>query len=171
MAQRSGINRPFSWLKKVMQVTEETSAPSVLSEKVRPTMDVFGWERFQEGPVTENIAGALAADIVLLPVVPEGVLRYVMFASVMHDDPVAGGLTLSIQIRTPVGAGSFDIGIGPAVATPIGPVKMGTDRPFLLQPGQTLLCRTTPAPAAGQRVNNLSYRFVDLDFGEYFPAV
>ncbi len=169
---RGGINRAFSWIKRSLEVTEVTTVPERVLSDVTPTLDIFGWEKLEPlgGAVSENIAGALAADIALLTVVPNDVMRYVMFVSVMHDDPA--GLTLSIQVRTPLpGGGSFDIAIGPATLTPLGPVKLGLERPFLLQPGQLILVRTTPAPAAGQRINNLTARFVDLPLGEYIAPL
>jgi len=167
--QRSGINRGFTWLRKVLQITEETEAPSVLSDIVRPSMDVFGWERLAglvgTPPQTEANQGALAGDSVLLSAVPDDVMRYVIFFSCSHDDPAT--LALSLQIRT----GGFDFGIDPPLlAAPVSPARIGLSRNILIQPGDILLCRSSPAPAAGTRLF-IRYKFVDLDPGEYLPAL
>ncbi len=166
---RSGINRGFTWLRKVLQITEETESPSVLSEVVRPTMDVFGWERLAglvgTPPTTENNQGSLASDIVLLSVVPDGVARYVIYANCGHDDPA--GLQLSLQVRTR----GVDVAIdAAAIGMGIEPVRWGLSRNILLLPGEQLLCRSTPAPAAAQRIF-VRMKFVDLDPGEYLPAL
>ncbi len=167
-AQRSGINRAFSWIKKVMEVTQPTDVPDRLSPLVQPTVDLFGWERYAREGGAEDIAaqGTLALNSVLLAAVPEGVLRYVMFASCSHDDPVAGGLELSIQVRI----GGLDIGITRPVQILASPSRSGVERAFILQPGEQVLCRSNPAPAAGQRLF-VRYRFIDLPVGEYIAPL
>ncbi len=172
MVQRSGINRPFSWMKKVLEITEETEAPSVLSEQVRPVMDLFGWERLSPQGIPDTVTqqGAITTDIVVAPAVPAGIMRLVLLASAFHDDPVAGGLVLSIQVRTtPLGGGTVDIAVGPSRLTEATPVQLGITQKLLLQPGQSLLCRSLTTPTVGDRLT-IRYRFVDLEFGEYLPA-
>jgi len=169
MAQKSGINRGFIWLRKVLQITEETESPSVLSEIVRPTMDVFGWERLAGlvgSPQTITTTGGAATDVVIQLAVPEGVMRFVFFSDVAHDDPVAGGLLLSMQIRI----GGIDIGLDKPFQSLALPARVGLERPILMQPGQQLLARSVPAPAAATSMF-LRYRFVDLDPGEYLPPL
>ena len=168
MAQRSGINRGFMWIRKVLEITEETEVPQVVSEQVRPAIDLFGWDRYTPGhPDDINAQGTLAADSVLLAPVPAGIMRYVIFASCSHNDPVAGGLELSIQVRV---EGALDIGVSRPIQVLANPTRVGIERSILMAPGEVLLCRSNPAPAAGTRIF-IRYRFVDLPFGEYIPPL
>jgi len=172
MAQRSGINRGFMWLRKVLEITEETDSPRVLSEIAQPSVDVFGWQRYSPDPIPGrpddiNAQGTLAADSVLLAAVPADIMRYVIFASMSHSDPVAGGLELSMQVRV---EGALDIGIGRPIQVLANPTRCGIERSILMQPGEVLLARSNPAPAVGTRLF-IRYRFVDLPFGEYIPPL
>ncbi len=166
---RSGINRGFMWLRKVFEVTEETETPQVLSEVAQPIVDTFGWDRYSPNGIPDDInaQGTLAADSVLLAPVPAGIMRYVIFASCSHNDPVAGGLELSMQVR--VGA-ALDIGVSRPIQVLANPTRVGIERPILLAPDELLLCRSNPAPAAGTRLF-VRYRFVDIPFGEYIPPL
>ncbi len=167
MAQRSGINRSLMWLRKVLQITEETDSPRVLSEIAQPSIDLFGWDRLAAGAQGENATGAATSDFVGLTAVPEGTMRYVILASMSHDDPVAGGLSMSFIMRVD----GLDIGIGPpAIGLLAEPVRAGLGRPILMEPGSFLIARSTPAPAVAQAIN-IRYRFVDIDFGEYIAAM
>ncbi len=169
MANRSGINRGFMWIRKAVEITEETDSPRVLSEIAQPTVDLFGWDRYTPDGVPDDInaQGTLATDSVLLAAVPEGIMRYVIFASCSHNDPVAGGLELSMQVRV---AGALDIGVSRPIQVLANPTRTGIERSILMQPGEVLLCRSNPAPAAGTRLF-VRYRFVDLPFGEYIPPL
>jgi len=170
------IKRAFVWLRQTLRITERTTLPGAVLGEIRPTIDTFGWDRRSpqpsgvgNGPINENAQGGLAADTVLLSIVPAGIMRYVLYLSYSHDDPAAN-LALSVQIRTG-GPATIDIGLDPQVtdAAP-NPVRQGFNRPLLLEPGTRLLLRSSPAPAAGQRLF-IRYRFVDLDFGEYIQAL
>ncbi len=165
---RSGINRALMWLRKTLQITEETEAPQILSEILRPTIDVFGWQRWSpEGiPDREIATGALATASVELDAVPAGIMRYYMFVSGSHNDPVGGGLDLALICR----AGGIDLAVAPAVqgASPLL-IRHGFGS-VLLAPGQQLVIRSVPAPAAGL-VLTMRAQFVDIDFGEYIPPV
>ncbi len=165
---RSGINRALSWLKKTLEITEKTTAPDTLMAGVRPIIDTFGWERLsaEGGAENQNNQSNLGVDQAILAAVPEGTMRYVIFASASHNDPVAGGLTLTIQIKT---VDALDIGIaGPVIDCPISPTRLAKTEPFLMAPGEQLLSRSTPAPAAGQRIF-IRAKFVDIPVGEYVP--
>ncbi len=167
---RSGINRGFTWLRKVLQVTEETESPSTLGELVRPTMDVFGWERLAPaligaGPRTEAFEAAATVATVLGSVVPVGIMRYIIRASCSTTDPA--GIILTMVVRS----GGVDIGIAGGRFQIFGqPARLPLERPVLLAPGERLACTSTPAPAAATALF-IRYNFVDLDFGEYLPAI
>jgi len=167
------IKRAFIWLRVALRITDKTTLPGEILGEVRPTMDTFGWDRRSPessgpgtGPQTETAQSALAGDSVLLSAVPQGVMRYVLSASCSTDDP-AGNLTLSLQVRT----SGLDIGVQPAVDNASqDPTEHALDHPILLQPGQQLICRSEPAAAIATRLR-IAMQFVDLDLGEYMPAL
>ena len=168
---RDKVKRAFIWLRNTLRIIDRTTLPGEILGEIRPTLDTFGWDRLSPaaagegvGPTDLNAQGTLNADIVTLAAVPQGVMRYVFRASCSHNDPVAGGLALSIQVRN----GSIDIGLNPSQAVEANPIRHGMDRSFLLAPGEQLICRSVPAPGLTERLF-IRYRFVDLDFGEYIP--
>jgi len=167
--QRSGINRGFTWLRKVLQITEETDAPSVLSDVVRPTMDVFGWERHQE--MTALLAlGAAAANFTITPVVPDGFMRYISEASIESNDAVTA-LTLWIEHRTSSGVDQ-DIAVTRPLLVAAGAfaIHLAMDRPILLASGDRLVGKSEPAPV-GAATLRLKTRFIDLPIGEYIAPL
>ena len=166
------VKRAFVWMRNAMRIIDKTTLPGEIAGEIRPTVDTFGWDRLNPqssgaglGPQTEAAQGPLAGDSVLLTAVPQGVMRYVIYASMSHDDPLT--LVLSMQIRI----SGLDIGVfQEAAPASVSPFRIGLNRPILLAPGEQLLCRSSPAPAAGQRLF-VRYKFVDLDPGEYIPAL
>lgn len=98
---RGGINRAFSWLKKVLEITEVTNAPDVLLPTVQPELDVFGWERLEEMETqVQSTAGVTFA--VSLETVPEGEMWYVVAAELTHDEGASKDLTLVLVNRVGV---------------------------------------------------------------------
>jgi len=169
---RDKVKRAFIWMRNSLRIIDRTTLPGEILGEVRPTIDTFGWDRLSPapagegaGPTAENAQGGLASNSVLLSAAPANVMRYVIFLSGSHDDPVAGGLELSFQLRT----AGIDIGIAPSRVTAANPVRMGLERNIVLVPGQQLLLRSVPTPAIGTRLF-LRMRFVDLDFGEYIAS-
>jgi len=166
---RDKVKRAFIWLRNTLRIIEKTTLPGEVLGEIRPTVDTFGWDRLSPesagpgvGPTTENQQSILGGDVAALSVVPQGIMRYVFAASASHDDPVAGGLALSIQRRN----GGLDIGLTQAVATAASPVRHGLLRSILLAPGEQLLARSTPAPVITSRIF-VRMLFVDIDAGEY----
>jgi len=166
------VKRAFIWLRKTMRITDKTTLPGAILGEIRPGIDTFGWDRLAPesagegvGPTNENAQSNLATDSVVLSAVPTGVMRYVIRASCSHNDPVAGGLELSMQVRS----GGLDVAITQSRPIAANPCRNGLDRNILLAPGEILLARSTPAPAAGTRIF-IRYQFVDIDFGEYIRS-
>lgn len=167
------IKRAFVWIRQTLRIVDRTTLPGAILGEVRPTLDTFGWDRLSpspsgvgNGPSSENQQGTLAADTVQLTAVPAGIMRYVIRASCSHNDPVAGGLELSLQVR---GFG-VDVALDAPRQVLANPNRNGLSRNILLSPGDILVCRSVPAPAVGTRIF-IRYVFVDLDFGEYIQAV
>lgn len=167
MARRGGINRAFSWLKKILEVTEVTNVPDIVLPDVRAVADLFGWERMPEGTVVNNV-GAAATNQVVSAVVPGDIVRLILEAQVVSSD-AAIAQTLWINHRGLVGAG-LDIGVAQPINQAIGfngtPAVM--DRIIFLQPGERIVGRSTPAPGVGEELT-LTFRHIDLPIGEYIP--
>ncbi len=169
--RHSGINRAFSWLKKTLQITEKTVAPDSLSPVVTPTMDLFGWERVADVR-WDNNTGALAADIVIGALVPDEIVRIMLAASVQSDDALtAMTLWLEQRVASSAAATTLDVGVAQPFFVGVGlnEIEVPLMRPLLMAPGDRLIGRSAPAPAAGQ-ILRLRTRFIDLPIGEYLPS-
>ncbi len=167
--RRGGINRAFSWIKKILEVTEETTVPERVLAEVRPSLDVFGWEAY-EGMSSENQTLANTATVSGVTV-PEGVNRLYLAASVDTND-IVNEFTLWIEMFPANGTST-------AVTAPVTPpINRGTSfiragglpRPFLLGPGGTVRGRAAPATAGGATLT-IRAIFIDLPIGEYIPPI
>jgi len=161
MAQTSGINRGLMWLRKVLQVTEETESPSVLSEIVQPSMDVFGWDRL-ENPEFDTSGVAAPTIVVNGPITPEGVIRLVLHASVVHTDST---LSHFLWIDKQREVTTELVGVSNPINEVPADVDIGLDRWVWVEPGSRLRGRAAVALGNGALV--LDITFVDLPIGEY----
>ncbi len=169
MSHRGGINRAFSWIKKVLEVTEVTTVPERVLSEVQPSVDLFGWERFEE-VATENVGLANTASVAGT-IVPADVNRLYIAASVESDD-IVNQLTYWIEMF-PLGGDS--VPVTPPVTPPINGATSfvragGLPRPFLVGPGGTARGRCAPATAGGT-VLRVRLIFIDISLGEYIPAL
>jgi len=163
MAQRSGINRALMWLRKTLEITEETESPQVLSEKLRPIVDVFGWHRLEEEEfLTSTAAQPAVAVASATPAV--GTLRLVLQASLEHSDTGVNHIAWLTKRRNP---GPLDCGL------PTDRVDIDAGE-FLSMVGHTYLINNDfviaemiGAPVAGSMVLRLIA--IDLPIGEYVP--
>lgn len=165
------IKRNFIWLRRVLGIIDKTTLPGDITGEVRPTIDLFGWERLAPslvgvGPVSLSADGADNTDIAQFGVVPDNLMRLILRASMSTNDLVTG-MTLSMEISS----GGISISIASAIITPgivpgAEPARYPLERWMLMQPGDRLLVRSSTAPAVGSRLN-VRMQFVDLDFGEY----
>ncbi len=157
-----------------MRIIDKTTLPGEILGEIRPSLDTFGWDRRNPessgpgaGPTSENALGVLAATTAQLAPVPAGVMRFVINASWQTDDPAQvaflfcvvrnSGLDIAVQEPFFINANAAN-------------VRIGLVKPLLLEPGDILVVGSSTAPAVGQRLS-IRYRFVDLDFGEYMPAL
>ncbi len=163
--QRSGINRALMWVRKVLQVTEETDSPRVLSEELRPIVDVFGWERLPE----EQFLTATAPDpavIVASEATPPDILRVVLHSSLEHTDTGVTHTAWQIKRRNP---GALDVGVPTdRITIAVGEFLSMIGRTYLIE-GDFMIAEVAAAPAAGQ----LTFRqiVIDLPIGEYIPPL
>ncbi len=157
------IKRAITWIRKSLEITERTTNPGTVGGEIQPQLDVFGWERIEE--VTTSIASAAAVNSVTLLAVPEGFLRLVLNASVETNDTVQA-FTFWMDV---LDAGSGGVtGVTRPVAIPISAVaiRSGLERPLIMQPGDTLRARCSPATGVGLLLI-ARQRFVNLPIGEY----
>ncbi len=164
MPGRSGINRGLMWLRKTLQVTEETDSPRVLSEQLRPIIDVFGWERLNE---TTNLTTTSAVDqsTISAPAVPDDVLRLVLEANVETTEST---LAFTMWIDHLDGDSNVTVGVMRPIDIPISAIiiRCAMQRQIIMSPGDRLVGRCTPASGAGDTLS-IRQRFVDLPIGEY----
>ena len=156
------IKRNFVWLRRVLGIIDKTTLPGEIVGEVRPTMDIFGWDRLF-GPTEHDTSGVAApATTVSGPVTPDDVLRVVLHASVVHTDT---GVTHFLWIDKLMPIGGFIVGMPvPLAAVPVD-VDVGTQSWIFLEPGSTLRGRADTALVAGALV--LDINFIDLPAGEY----
>jgi len=164
MPQRSGINRALMWLRKTLEITEETDSPRVLSEVLGPTLDVFGWERLNE---TTNLTtvSAVNQNQVIAPAVPADVLRLVLEANVETTEST---LAFTMWIDHLDGDSNITVGVMRPIEVPISAIiiRCAMQRQIIMSPGDQLVGRASPASGVGDTLS-IRQRFVDLPIGEY----
>jgi len=165
MAQRSGINRGFMWLRRVFEVTEETDTPRVLSEVAQPIVDTFGWERLENTQFEADAAGQPATAVASsTPAV--GILRVVFGASLEHSNVGATHDAMLIKRRNP---GGVDVGLPTDRSSIIAGEFLSMQGHTFLVNNDFVIAEMLVAPIAGQMT--LRVNFVDLPFGEYIPPL
>lgn len=164
MTQRSGINRGLMWLRKVLEITEETDSPRVLSEELRPIVDVFGWERLNEAATNVATSG-VNVNIISSAAVPDDTMRLVLEASVETAN-VALAFTLWIDHLD--AQSNVNVGVMRPIQTAISAItiRAAMTRMIIMRPGDVLAGRSSPA-TGGVDTLVLRQRFVDLPIGEY----
>ncbi len=167
--QLSGINRALMWLRKVMEITESTESPRVLSEVLDPVIDVFGWDRLREAETIENVGAAATAQVVSA-VSPADVLRLVLTAQVESSD-VAIAQDLWVAQRGVIGVQN-DVAVGEIYSQAIGfaTTPASSNRLVFLSPGERLVGHSIPAPGVGEELT-MRFRMIDIPFGEYIPEL
>lgn len=161
-SERSGINRALSWIKKVFLITEETNVPSVVGELVRPTLDVFGWERAAD---TEHafLSTGGATLVTILPPVPAGEYWLVFACDVTHNDVAAKDVGIVYQNQL-----SNQINVKGTESLLLN-TFISLDRPILVSPGASLMGRSLQTIPIG-KVFQIRAEFIRLPIGEYIPA-
>ena len=161
---RSGINRPFSWLKKVLEITEKTTAPDSLLANVQSTMDVFGWERCPEATFETGTSGVGASNVQFV-VVPPGFIHLYIQASVRIT--VAGPFNVWVGLRGPAAGPVGTVAVSPVAAAILAQKVAPLFRPVIVSEGFQLEARSEAAIVAGTLILE-AFRIV-LPAGEYIP--
>lgn len=159
------IKRNFVWLRRVLGIIDKTTLPGEILGDVRPTMDLFGWDRLAEASSFSASAVAAPGFLVNGPITPEGVVRLVLNASVRHTDT---GVSMFMFIDKDMRGTSAElVGVTtPYVQLPPN-VDASADRWLTLAPRHRLRGRAEAALVAGALT--LSFEFIDLPIGEYIP--
>ncbi len=168
-AQRSGINRAFSWIKRTLEITEPTDVPDRVSPLVQPSIDLFGWERLAE-QVGVIETGGDNQGIVVSQLVPQGIHRLILAASVSTNDPLLAA-HYWIEHRVSL-TGDVDVSLMRpfTMGFDASTVRVGMSRWVLLSAGDRIAGRSFPAPAVGSTLE-LQFSFIDLSEGEYIAAM
>jgi len=163
------IKRPLIWLQTVLQILgQKTTLPESIDEEVRPTVDLFGWDRHVETLRTTN-AGADATNQVVSAQVPDGFVRFITAASIETNDDVTA-MHLWLARRTE--PGSVQVGLTRPFLAPAGTAGMEIplERHVLLLENERLVGRSDPAPLAGSALT-INFVSVLLPFGEYVKSL
>ncbi len=163
------IKKTILWIRKSLEIITRTNVPGSIDDRIRPTIDVLGWERYDDVQ-TENV-GLANSSTVEGTNVPEEVNRLYLAASVESND-IVNVFTYWIEMF-PFGGDSV------AVTAPVTPpANRGTSfircgglpHPFVVGPGGTARGRSAPATAGGT-VLRVRLIFIDIPLGEYIPAL
>jgi len=162
------IRRAIIWIRKTLDITQKTTQPGSISGEIRPTLDVFGWERLSDSTAVQGLSASTDATTTAQGVVtPDDIMRYVIFAGVQHDELVGTDLNLWIDLLTvnsfPVPILGSQLIVGAAAGQQI---RHGTPAPFLMRPGDRLRGRASPATGLGIALT-IRFLFIDLPVGEY----
>lgn len=162
------IKRAFVWLRKALVITEKTTAPGALLNTIQTTLDVFGWERYDE-TTNRNTVSAANVNTVSSPAVPDDVLRLIIEASVETSN---AALAFHMWMDKLDAASNINVGVMRPIAVPISAIviRNALERPLILRPGDVLAGRCTPATGVGETLA-IRQRFIDLPIGEYIRSL
>jgi len=159
------IKRNFVWLRRALGIIDKTTLPGEIGGEVRPTIDMFGWERLPEEQFLVSAAPDPAVAIAS-PETPENTLRIVYAASLEHTDTGVNHICWMMKRRNP---GSIDVGL----PTDRGDIDVGEFMSMIgttfLVAGDFIIAEIIGVPVAGQL--SLRLNVVDVDIGEYVPPI
>jgi len=163
MSHRGGINRAFSWIKKVLEVTEVTTVPERVVAEVQTSLDLFGWDRYTE--LQSHNAGVADTDTSALPAIPEDTMRLYLGLSGETNDAV-NAFTHWMEIDSVAVTEAITLPVSATVIIKVGHLA----GPFLVRSGVTVRARCAPATAGGVVLRARGV-FIDLPIGEYIPSL
>jgi len=160
------IRRAIIWMRKTLDITQKTTQPGSISGEIRPTLDVFGWDRYKDiesvsfsgTNVTTASMGAIGNDVMRLIINGQVDSTNNVLALFLNFRLTSfGGQTVALQepFLVPIGSGGLDVGML---------------RPVLLGPGDNFSVSSRPATGIGELLVG-RIRFIDLPIGEYIPPV
>jgi len=159
------IKRNLVWIRKTLGIIDKTTLPGTVEGEVRPTIDAFGWFRY-ENLDQNSVNGAAPIVTVASAAVPAGIFRLITHCSMSHTDT---GVTHLAGINKRIQPGNFNVGLPIDQASiVVGQFTSLHGRTFLLE-GEFLIGAVQVATVVG----NISLRFfsVDIEIGEYVPVL
>jgi len=159
------IKRNFLWLRRTLGIIDKTTLPGEVVGQVRPTIDMFGWERLPEEQFLATTAAA-PGKAVASAATPDNTLRIVYAASLEHTDAAVSHTAWLIKRRNP---GGIDVGLpSDRQQIVVGEFMSMIGTTFLVA-GDFIIAEVVDALVLGQ----LSLRLVvvDVDLGEYVPPI
>lgn len=165
--EKDKIKRAITWIRKSLDITERTNMPEGIMRNIKPTLDVFGWER-----VPDVVGVALAGTNVssqFSAVVPVDTARLVYSASVETTNNV---LAFWLWIEHSVAASSILVGVMRPILTAAGTglMRCGMDRTLIMAPGDRLVARANALVGVAETLA-IRMRYVDLPIGEYVASL
>lgn len=175
------INRSLTWIGNALNRAlgvggGGTTGPGVVPDVIVPGIDVFGWERIDQikSDVNQGAVGVqtvdpkVTVDWVAGPtfpaVVPDGIVRIMLYAHMQHNDPVSRRCWLVYLDR--LTNAEVKVPVDTTDTLPAG-VPAAAVRPFILRGGDGFLGRTI-SMAVGS-AGTIRYTWLDLKEGEYVP--
>lgn len=161
---RDKIKRSFLWLRKTLDIIDKTTLPGEILGEVRPTLDMFGWERLPEEQIIFVAGTAVSIKVSTSP--PAGTVRLVLHCS-LAPTGTGVGLTAILRKRNPAGTASVGLPTDrdaiedDEVASMIG-------HTFLTE-GEVIVGEYVNPPVGG--VSTLTLSVIDLPVGEYIPPI
>lgn len=159
--------KDLTWVRQVFKPqAPDTPLVSDLSEIISLVADAYGSHRYAElrvdsagqaGP-TNEVQSSNGA-------VPPNMVRFIPFAHVRHNDPVAR--TIWLAVRIPFGATNFDIQVGDANYSASTDRTLGLGRPIVLPPGSQLFGKSRTGEAIAITFTfTLEHSWIDIPIGE-----
>lgn len=161
------IKRALTWIRKTLDITERTNMPEGIMRNIKPTLDVFGWERLPEARAVVNTGTNVSSQV--SSVTPDETTRLVYACSVETSNNL---LAFWLWIEHRVTASGIDVGIMTPTLTAAGTgtMRIGANRALLLAPGDQLIARSNAVVGAAETLS-VRMRYIDLPIGEYVAAL
>lgn len=160
------IKRSFVWLRKTLGIIDKTTLPGDVLGEVRPIMDVFGWERLGEPSEFISPFTAAPGNTVTSTLVPDTVVRLILFAAVRHTDP---GVPHFLWIDKVMPGGATNVSLTSNPTDQLTSLPQGLTRRIILEPGSALRGRSLDALVGGALA--LDINFIDIPIGEYVSGI
>jgi len=163
------IKRAITWIRKTLEITDKTTLPGTVVGEIRPTLDVLGWERYQQQTALTK-TGTAVNNVTSEPV-PADTMRLITAASIETDDHATNSYIVWLEHTNSLTGLVTGLARTQTLAISVNNVRPGMlERVYLLSPGDTINARASPNVAAGKKLR-LRWTFIDLPLGEYIPGL
>ncbi len=169
MPKLNKIKRAITWIRTTLEITDVTTTPGQILDEIRPALDIFGWERYED-LISTNVGTAntdtanltLATGVTAIPV---GFLRLFVALSGETNDTVLQ-FTHWMEVDS--------VAVTQPVLLPVSAATIikagGLAHPILVAPGVIVRARCAPATAGGITLR-VRGSFLDIPIGEYLKSI